>query len=415
MKEYLIGIWNKFKNTSLVKKILSILLIVLYIFIICICVIKVEVDLTTPGSITNVSNVIDIDSEYQKGNIYTVSVFSKNKVSVLHYLISKIDSNSDVKKGKSIASNIFTDNEEYMSNVGYKEQSIQDSIIIAYESAIKNNYDVKIDYSYQGQQLINIPQNLFKTGAEDFKNGDIIINYNDNQFESSDDFINTLDNIFKNILINNESIYNLKVNGKFKLYDDNGNKIKENINLIFTIYEQLNEFKETFKFKVIRNENEKEINSCLKMLFYLYTNYVVKEDKVYSINGNQFTKYKINYNNCSPKININESNTVGPSGGLLQTLAVYNSIVEEDITKGLRIMGTGGINLKGEATSIGAEQQKIVTANFYSADIFFIPEENFESAKIMYDTIKEPTFSLVSVKNFNDVLTYLNNMEVSNG
>lgn len=415
MKEYLIGIWNKFKNTSLVKKLLSILLIVLYIFIICICVIKVEVDLTTPGSITNVSNVIDIDSEYQKGNIYTVSVFSKNKVSVLHYLISKIDKNSDVKKGKSIASNIFTDNEEYMSNVGYKEQSIQDSIIIAYESAIKNDYDVKIDYSYQGQQLINIPQNLFKTGAEDFKNGDIIINYNDNQFESSEDFINALDNIFKNILINNESIYNLKVNGKFKLYDDNGNKIKENINLIFTIYEQLNEYKETFKFKVIRNENEKEINSCLKMLFYLYTNYVVKEDKVYSINGNQFTKYKINYSNCSPKININESNTVGPSGGLLQTLAVYNSIVEEDITKGLRIMGTGGINLKGEATSIGAEQQKIVTANFYGADIFFIPEENFESAKIMYDTIKEPTFSLVSVKNFNDVLTYLNNMEVSNG
>ena len=77
-------------------------------------------------------------------------------------------------------------------------------------------------------------------------------------------------------------------------------------------------------------------------------------------------------------------------------------------------MGTGGIDLNGNATSIGGEQQKIVTANLYEADLFFIPEENYESAKEMYDTIANPTYDLISVSNFNDVLYYLNKLEVSN-
>ena len=78
------------------------------------------------------------------------------------------------------------------------------------------------------------------------------------------------------------------------------------------------------------------------------------------------------------------------------------------------LLGTGGINLKGEATTIGGEQQKVITADLYTADIFFIPEENYESAKLKYDTIKEPSYKLVSVKTFKDVLNYLNNMEGTN-
>ena len=48
MKEYLIGLWEKFKNTTLIKKLTIIFLMILYIGIVCICLIKVDVDLTTP-------------------------------------------------------------------------------------------------------------------------------------------------------------------------------------------------------------------------------------------------------------------------------------------------------------------------------------------------------------------------------
>lgn len=416
MQEYLYNLWNKFKNTTLFKKILLIILIIIYILTICGCIIKIDVDLTTPGVVTNVSNVIDIQSDYQVGNIYTVSIYSKNRVSLFHYLISKLDSNSEINKGKSITYDIFTENEEYLSNVGYKEQSIQDAIIVAYKAAIDNNYEVYLDYSYQGQQLLNIPQNLFKTGAEDFKNGDIVCGFNDTLFSSNEDYYNALDNIFDNVNYDNEfSIKKLKDNNRFQLVDENNNKIDENINLIFDIYNKLINSDQTFKFNVIRNKKSIEINASLKMLFYLYSNYVINNSGyLYSITTNNFEKYEINYDECSPKININKTTSVGPSGGLLQTLAVYNAITPEDITKGLRIMGTGGIDLDGNATAIGGEQQKIITANFYGADVFFIPEDNYNSAKEKFDTI-DSAFELVSVKNFSDVLKYLSNKEVNNG
>ena len=158
-----------------------------------------------------------------------------------------------------------------------------------------------------------------------------------------------------------------------------------------------------------------KVNANLKMLFYLYSGFIIKEEKIYTINENCFEAYTINYDKCSPKIDINKTTTVGPSGGLLQTLAVYNSITTDDVTKGKKIMGTGGIALDGSATIIGGEKQKIITANLYMADVFFIPEENYNDAKKQYDLLKEVSYELVCVKTFDDVLNYLKNMEVNNG
>ena len=154
------------------------------------------------------------------------------------------------------------------------------------------------------------------------------------------------------------------------------------------------------------------------MLFYLYSRVVVKETdgsaSLYTISENNFTSYTINYENCNPKINISKSDTVGPSGGLMQTLAVYNAITNDDVTKGKFVTGTGGITLDGKATIIGGEQQKVVTANLYGAEIFFVPKVNFESANEKYITLNTQMV-IVSVESFSDVINYLKNMEVNNG
>ena len=220
MKEFLLNLWGKIKKSTIKVKILLTLLIVLYIGIITVSVIQLEVDATTPGSITNVSNVISIESENKTGNIYTVSVFSKYKVSVMQYFLMKLDKNIDIELGQSITYDIFTNNEDYQSNVGYKNQSIQDSIIVAYTKAKEDGYNVTLDYSYKGQNLINIPQNLYKTGSENFKNNDIVTGYNDILFTSKEDYYKALDDIFSNVLINDNSIKNLKYNNKFQLKDE---------------------------------------------------------------------------------------------------------------------------------------------------------------------------------------------------
>lgn len=415
MKEFLLNLWEKIKKSTVKVKILLSLLIVLYIGIVTISLVQLEVDATTPGSITNVSNVINIESENKTGNIYTVSVFSKSKVSVMQYLLMKLDKNTDIELGQSITYSVLTQNEDYQTNVGFKYQSIQDSIIVAYTKAKEEGFNVSLDYSYKGQNLINIPQNLYKTGSEDFKNNDIVTGYNDVMFTSNKDYINTLDEIFSGIEINGSSIKELKYEGKFNFFDENGNKIEDNIKLVFNIYELVSKEENTYSFNIFREKEDKKVTASLKMLFYLYSGYILKDDKLYSSKVNNFDYYTINYDKCSPKIDISKTTTVGPSGGLLQTLAVYNAITTDDVTKGKKIMGTGGISLDGTVSSIGGEKQKVITANLYTADIFFIPEENYQTAKQQYDLMKEVSYELVSVKTFNDVLNYLKNMEVKNG
>ena len=420
MKEYLLGLWEKIKKGSIKLKLLILTLLVLYIGVLFVCLYQVEVDSSLPGTITDVSDVISIETENEKGKIATVSIYSHSKMSLLQYLLVKIDKNSEVSLGKSVSLEIFTENEEYASNVGYKQQSIQDSLIVAYNQAKNDGYDVSIDYSYKGQYLINIPQNLYKTGGEDFKNSDIIIGFNNEMFQSEEDYLNCLDNIFDIVSYDNKSVKQYKEEGRFDFYDENGNVIQDNVNLVANI---LSEFKEietelTVPFKILRNNEEKEIIPSIKMLFYLYSRVVVKETdgsaSLYTISENNFTSYTINYENCNPKINISKSDTVGPSGGLMQTLAVYNAITNDDVTKGKFVTGTGGITLDGKATIIGGEQQKVVTANLYGAQIFFVPKVNFESANEKYITLNTQMV-IVSVESFSDVINYLKNMEVNNG
>ena len=59
-----------------------------------------------------------------------------------------------------------------------------------------------------------------------------------------------------------------------------------------------------------------------------------------------------------PKVKINSHEIGGPSAGLMFTLEIYNQLVEEDLTKGREIAGTGTINEKGEVGPIGGINQK---------------------------------------------------------
>lgn len=81
--------------------------------------------------------------------------------------------------------------------------------------------------------------------------------------------------------------------------------------------------------------------------------------------------------------NINvktKSSESGSSGGLMLSLAIYNSLVSDDITKGKKIVGTGTININGEVGEIDGVKYKILGAAKKHADIFICPENNYEEA-----------------------------------
>ena len=103
----------------------------------------------------------------------------------------------------------------------------------------------------------------------------------------------------------------------------------------------------------------------------------------------------------------------GPSGGLMLSLAMYDLLVDEDLTKGNKIVGTGTISLDGTVGEIGGVTYKLAGAVKDKADIFIVPNDNYKEAseyakKHKYDII------IKGVSSFEDTLEVLKQMEEKN-
>ena len=99
----------------------------------------------------------------------------------------------------------------------------------------------------------------------------------------------------------------------------------------------------------------------------------------------------------------------GPSGGLMMTLAIYNQL-GEDITHGLKIAGTGTMDLDGSVGAIDGVKYKIMGAAKKKMDIFFVPKDNYKEA-IKIKKEKKYKMKIVSVSTFDEALDYLKNIK----
>ena len=112
----------------------------------------------------------------------------------------------------------------------------------------------------------------------------------------------------------------------------------------------------------------------------------------------------------SKKVNINfKKSESGPSGGFMMSLSIYDLLTEDDLTKGLKIVGTGTIDEFGNVGVIGGVSHKIKAAVKENTDIFFVPTENYEEAKktVLEDNLD---IELVEVKHIDDAIEYLNGL-----
>ena len=113
------------------------------------------------------------------------------------------------------------------------------------------------------------------------------------------------------------------------------------------------------------------------------------------------------YNFPLKKIKLDfSSKEGGPSGGFMLSLAIYNRLTKEDITKSRKIAGTGTIDKDGNVGEIGGVKYKVMGANSGDADIFFVPEANYEEA-IKYKEEKGFNLNIVKVSTLDDAIDYL--------
>ena len=164
--------------------LLIVLLSIPYFFVILSGVVKINYDMTAPGDLNQVGNVISINDENEEvGSFNTVSVYSVEKITYLTYLIGKLDKIVEIDKSSELIQ--MTSQESYTSGTIQKNVSINNSIILAYKEANK-----EIETEYHGL----IVHTVFADVTYDVKIGDIITKYNSE--------VITDENSFKEKLIN---------------------------------------------------------------------------------------------------------------------------------------------------------------------------------------------------------------------
>jgi len=145
--------------------------------------------------------------------------------------------------------------------------------------------------------------------------------------------------------------------------------------------------------KIIRNNKEKEIKSTITL--------IDNEPKL-GVATVALLDLKTN-----PKIKIKtKSSESGSSGGLMMSLAIYNSLVKKDITKGDLIIGTGTIDASGNVGQIDGVKYKLIGASKKKADVFLCPKENYKEA-IKVKEKKNLDIEIKSVENLKEAIDYL--------
>jgi len=186
-----------------------------------------------------------------------------------------------------------------------------------------------------------------------------------------------------------------------KIGDDirkiNGKEIK-NLEEIGQIISSSNEGDE-LEFSVIRNGQVKKATGT-----------------VYEVNGNHLLGIMIQTGfdyKTDPKIDLHFSdNEAGSSGGLILTLSIYNQLTTNDITKGLKIAGTGTIEMDGTVGEIGGVKYKLAGAVKEKADVFLVPKgDNYQEAM---DEKKKNNYSIkiIGVETFDEALKSLENLKL---
>ncbi len=289
------------------------------LFTIIASLIKLPFDVVSPAYINEVDSVIEIDSKYEeRGSFNTVSVYSFERVSLLHYLVALCDKKSTVSK--TYRSYNLSNAEGYKAGVIQKNVSITNALIAGYSLAKDYGYDVMLDYHYEGYIVDTYYTYLT---PDTLKIGDIITKVGSYELTKANE-ISSLVNKAEQ-----ESSSGIVLTVK------RGNKVLD--------------------FTLTRNE---------------YFDYYGEKRTGYGFAGYDY--YVIDQ--AKPTYSLNKSDTIGPSGGLLQALMVFNALTADfDITSGQKIVGTGTIDNFGKIGEIGGIYQKIITADLTKADIFLVP------------------------------------------
>lgn len=302
----------------------------------------------TNGGISDLSERFTIENGYTQEGSYNLSYVSQINGNILTYLSSYLVPSWD---------RVLVENYQLNENESIEELLIRDKLSLDYA----NQLAITTAYSKAGIDIEIKKSNVYIVYMTEYLKSDVQLKIGDQITHVNGNVINSFDEVISYVTATND-------NDKVSFTIKRGNDTFDTDVLVQTI------------------DDKKLVGiSC----------YVIHE-------------YETN-----PKITFNfSSNESGASAGLMTTLAIYDTLIEEDLTHGLKIAGTGTINSDGSIGEIGGVKYKLKGAVSSDADIFFVPTgDNYEEClKLVKDN--DYKIDLVEVKTFDDAVNYLKDLKV---
>ena len=173
-------------------------------------------------------------------------------------------------------------------------------------------------------------------------------------------------------------------------------------------FESIEEYAEYFqslkvsdyaKVRVIRNKKEIDVDCKIHEL---------ENRKILGVSLQIVNDY-----DAEPDVSIKfKRSESGPSGGLITTLEIYDKLVKEDITMGLKIAGTGTVDSYGNVGDIGGVRYKLIGACHGDADVFIVPDgKNYKEA-LKVKKEKNLKIEIVAVKTVEEAIDKLSKLEI---
>jgi len=299
---------------KLIKQYKKLLIILCfpYIYLLFVLVAPTQQAVVAPGGLNQVVDTIEIEGYHMVDNFNTVYVYSFYPITPFQSWILEIDESMDIYEMTARQKDVSWKDEFAQGQVS-KLVSLKTSVIKAFELAHSSNTEIDIDYHYEGLYVYYRPSRI-----SDLEIGDQIITINGHNYSdyTHEEFI--------------AFAYEAEVN--FTIKHQDGDVVTfSNVNYTY---------------------DEKDPY----MIFY--PNYVI--------------------DSSSPSFQLPGLDSIigGPSGGLIQTLSIYVSLVNINIDD-VKIAGTGTIEMTGQVGRIGGIKQKMYTAIYNKVDIMFIPKSHF--------------------------------------
>lgn len=153
---------------------------------------------------------------------------------------------------------------------------------------------------------------------------------------------------------------------------------------------------DNINLKILRDKKEEEASIKVKN---------IDNKKVSGISILELYDYE-----TSPEIELSfKNNESGSSGGLMLALSIYDKLISEDLTNGLKIVGTGTVDFDGNVGEIDGVEYKLMGAVKQKADLFIVPTgENYETCLKLKEE-RGYNIELIEAKTFDEIIEILRN------